>query len=223
MRGDAWKLRLKRKSKARSDSAHDHPHAMCGAASEWCNQLATFTSHGGRTPTIRSSWRNCNDGQMWFGTAFVRRCLEAKGIVSSVGSRRFLRFVAVNYQLVADLGPAAEDGVRGQLQNALRFGIRHCDPEGAHQLAKSHHLEVLVHKDEIEREHHSDGVYGVGGHDPSPAIWWERPFAQQAGQPAPNRVFDFDPKGQEGLLRLVVNENVPLLSEHSALPRGVRS
>ena len=156
-------------------------------------------------------------------TGFVRRCLEAKRIVSGVGSRRFLRFVAVNYELVADLGPAAENGVSRQLQDAFRFGIRHRDPEGAHQFAKSHHLEVLVHKDEIEREHHSDGMDGVGGHDPSPTIRWERPFAQQAGQPAPYRVFDFDPKRQEGLFRLVVNENVPLLSEHSALPRELEA
>src|SRR5947208_15953830 len=107
----------------------------------------------------------------------MRWTLNAKGILSGPRLRWFLRLVAINCELIADLGSAAKDGMSRQLQNALRFGVGHGDAEGADQFAKSHHLEVLVHEDKIEGKQHSDGVDGVGGHDPSPAIGRQRSLA----------------------------------------------
>jgi len=74
--------------------------------------------------------------------------------------------------------------------NALRFGVGHGDAEGAHQFAKSHHLEVLVHEDKIKGKQHSDGVDSVGGHNPSPPANQETEFSCPAGRSAcPDGVF----------------------------------
>src|SRR5437588_11569961 len=111
----------------------------------------------------------------------MRWTLNAKGVLSGPRLRWFLRLVTINHKLVADLGPAAKDGMSRQFEDALCLGIGHSYSEGAHQFAKSHHLKVLVHQDKIEGKQHSDGVDGVGGHDPSTAIGRQRSLAQQAG------------------------------------------
>src|SRR5262249_38246762 len=144
---------------------------------------ATFATHEGGTSSVRASGSNGRYGSGRDWTDSIMRpaadMLPAADFVLwllkllRLGLGRSLGFVTINDKLVADLGTAAEDGMSGQFQNTLSLVIWHGNAERAHEFAQSHHLEVLVQKNEVEREQHADGVDGVSRHDPAAAIRWE--------------------------------------------------
>src|SRR5713101_2919383 len=100
------------------------------------------------------------------------------------GFGRPLGLVAINNELIANLGPAAENRMCRQFQHTLGTEIGPGNGEWMHQLPQSHDSEVLVDQNQIERKHHSDGVYCVCRDNPDTAVRLQRPSTKQANEPA---------------------------------------
>src|SRR5260370_31225756 len=99
------------------------------------------------------------------------------------GFGRPLGLVAIDNELIADLGPAAENRIGRQFQPTPGTEIGPGNGEWMNQLPQSHYSEVLVDQNQIERKHHSNSVYCVCRNDPDTAVRLQRSSAEQANEP----------------------------------------
>src|SRR5205807_5035284 len=126
-----------------------------------------------------------------------------------------------NHQLIPHLGAALEAAMRRKLQHAFRAKIRPGNLERPNHLPQTDNFEVLIDQNQVKREKHADGVNRIGGANPYPTVRRKRSPAQQADQPAEDRVGDLNPKGKKSFLRLVVHKYVAISLSHECLLQWV--
>jgi hypothetical protein len=93
-------------------------------------------------------------------------------------------FVALDLQLIADLGVGPENRVRWKLDHAFRAKVRPSNRKGTKQFMQGDNFKVLIDKNGIKCEEHTNGVDGVGGHDPHPGTRFQGPLAEKPDKAA---------------------------------------
>jgi hypothetical protein len=102
----------------------------------------------------------------------------------SVNLRCSVWFVALDLQLIADLGVGPENRVRWKLDDAFRAKVRPSDRKGTKQFMQANNFEVLINKNGINWEEHAHGMDGIGGHDPHPGTRFQGPLSEEPDKAA---------------------------------------
>jgi hypothetical protein len=92
--------------------------------------------------------------------------------------------VALDLQLIADLGVGPEDRVRWKLDDAFGAKVRPSDRKGAKQFMQGNNFKVFINKNGINCEEHTDGVDGIGGHYPHPGTRFQGPLSEKPDKAA---------------------------------------
>src|SRR5690349_7114863 len=108
-----------------------------------------------------------------------------------------------NLEPVTYLGAGAIDCVRGKFQHAHGFEGHFGDAERADMLFNPDDFFFLAEKNEIDGEHHADGMYTARGHNPKAAtqLCPAPRLPQQAYKPAEIVVGESGLRGHKGLAR----------------------
>jgi hypothetical protein len=102
--------------------------------------------------------------------------------------------------------------MRRKLQDAIRSQGDLGNSEGPNVFFHVHNLSFFAQEDQIDREHHPDGVHATGRHDPKTAPLASPPLGlpQQSNEPTHIAVCHSSFGGDERLSRFVVDVYCPV-------------